>query len=62
MNKPPHNPGVRDLVAGKRQGHHRPSAEEGRRGFRGWHERGYVPHFDAPGGTQFVTFRRNSAG
>ncbi len=57
MNKPPHNPGVRDLVAGKRQWHHRQSAEEGCRGFRGWHERGYVPHFDAPGCAQFVTFR-----
>ncbi len=57
MNKPPHNPGVRDLVEGKRQGHYRQTAEDGRRGFRGWHERGYLPHFDAPGITQFVTFR-----
>jgi REP element-mobilizing transposase RayT len=24
--------------------------------FRGWHERGYLPHFDAPNITQFVTF------
>ena len=24
--------------------------------FRGWHERGYLPHFDAPYVTQFVTF------
>jgi REP element-mobilizing transposase RayT len=27
------------------------------RGFRGWHQRGYLPHYDAPGVTQFVTFR-----
>ena len=27
------------------------------RGFRGWHERGYLPHRDEPGLTQFVTFR-----
>ena len=26
-------------------------------GFRGWNERGYVPHRDEPGLTQFVTFR-----
>ncbi|MBI2947911.1 MAG: hypothetical protein HYY23_09705 [Verrucomicrobia bacterium] len=57
MNKPPHNPGVRDLIEGKRQGHYRQTSEDGRRGFRGWHERGYLPHFDAPGRTQFVTFR-----
>lgn len=25
-------------------------------GFRGWHERGYLPHRDEPGLTQFVTF------
>lgn len=25
------------------------------RGFRGWHERGYLPHRDEPGLTQFVT-------
>jgi putative transposase len=25
-------------------------------GFRGWHERGYLPHFDAPNVTQLVTF------
>jgi REP element-mobilizing transposase RayT len=27
-----------------------------KRGFRGWHERGYLPHRDEPGLTQFVTF------
>lgn len=26
------------------------------RGFRGWHERGYLPHRDEPGLTQFITF------
>jgi REP element-mobilizing transposase RayT len=57
VNKPPHNPGVRDLVEDKRQGHYHQTPEDGQRGFRGWHERGYVPHFDAPGRTQFVTFR-----
>ena len=27
------------------------------KGFRGWHERGYLPHRDEPGLTQFVTLR-----
>ncbi len=35
-----------------------PLADESRvRGFRGWHERGYLPHCDKPGLVQFVTFR-----
>ena len=54
---PPHNPGVRDLVAGKRRWSAPPSQEQTRRGFRGWHERGYLPHRDEPGLIQFVTFR-----
>ena len=33
------------------------SAADKVRGFLGWHTRGYLPHFDAPGVTQFVTFR-----
>lgn len=33
------------------------TAEEKRLGFLGWHERGYLPHCDYPGLTQFVTFR-----
>jgi REP element-mobilizing transposase RayT len=54
---PPHNPGVRDLVAGKRQWSSSKRAENAKQGFRGWHERGYLPHRDEPGLTQFVTFR-----
>jgi len=53
---PPHNPGVRDLVAGKRQWSARPKRDDARQGFQGWHERGYLPHRDEPGLTQFVTF------
>ncbi len=34
-----------------------PTVEEQREGFRGWKERGYLPHRDEPGLTQFVTFR-----
>jgi len=53
---PPHNPGVRDLVAVKRHGSAPPKIEAAKQGFRGWHERGYLPHRDEPGLTQFVTF------
>jgi hypothetical protein len=28
---------------------------------RGWHYRGYLPHFDAPGLVQFITFRLSDA-
>src|SRR5437588_345375 len=54
---PPHNPGLRDLVEAKRRWS--PPAKLGyaKQGFRGWHERGYLPHRDEPGLTQFVTFR-----
>jgi putative transposase len=53
---PPHNPGVRDLVEGKRAWDERSNRSDKRRGFRGWHERGYLPHRDSPGLTQFITF------
>ncbi len=53
---PPHNPGVRELVEGKRRWSSALKAEDARRGFRGWHERGYLPHRDEPGLIQFVTF------
>jgi REP element-mobilizing transposase RayT len=52
---PPHNPGIRELVSGK----HKASPlkrEDAMLGFRGWNERGYLPHRDEPGLTQFVTF------
>src|SRR6516162_8862476 len=52
---PPHNPWVRELVAGKRRWSP-PRGENTPPGFRGWHERGYLPHRDEPGLTQFVTF------
>ena len=54
---PPHNPGVRDLVAGKRRFSSPPNREDAMRGFKGWHERGYLPHRDEPGLVQFVTFQ-----
>src|SRR5881392_1753113 len=53
---PPHNPGVRDLVEGKRRWSSPPRPPDAIHGFRGWHERGYLPHRDEPGLTQFITF------
>ena len=55
---PPHNPGVRELIAGKRHWTKAQSKQqaEAQLGFRGWHERGYLPHRDEPGLIQFITF------
>jgi REP element-mobilizing transposase RayT len=53
---PPYNPGVRDLVEGKRTWDARANPACQRAGFRGWHERGYIPHRDSPGLTQFITW------
>jgi REP element-mobilizing transposase RayT len=48
---------VRDLIERKRRWSSPPNLENLKRGFRGWNERGYLPHRDEPGLTQFVTFR-----
>ncbi len=48
---------VRWLVAQKRQWHHPLEPEESSLGFRGWHTRGYLPHFDIPGAQQMLNFR-----
>ena len=54
---PPYNPGLRDLVEGKRQWTEFLGEQHAKEGFRGWNERGYLPHRDEPGLTQLVTFR-----
>jgi REP-associated tyrosine transposase len=54
---PPHNPALRDLIKGKQQWSSPPQLENLRKGFRGWYERGYLPHRDEPGLVQFVTYR-----
>jgi putative DNA methylase len=54
---PPHNPGLRELIAGKRRWSSFLNSKDAKAGYRGWHERGYLPHRDEPGLTQFVTFR-----
>ena len=59
MERPPQSKReyLRRLVAGKQVWSRPVSAEEQAHGFRGWHERGYLPHCDKPGLIQFVTFR-----
>ncbi len=56
-SRPPFNPGLQQLVEGKEAWAHSLEARARNRGFLGWHQRGYLPHRDAPGLTQFVTFR-----
>ena len=53
----PHRPEVREVVRRQREVTPKVSREEQVAGFRGWNERGYVPHRDEPGLMQFVTFR-----
>jgi putative transposase len=53
---PPVNPGLLALIRGKRERCWKPTLDELRAGFRGWHQRGYLPHFDAPSVSQMVTF------
>lgn len=48
---------LRRLVTAKNDWSEPLSAGAEARGFRGWHERGYLPHCDRPGLVQFVTFR-----
>jgi putative transposase len=45
------------VVADKRRWHLGASDPEAAAGFRGWHTRGYLPHFDKPGLVQMVTYR-----
>ena len=57
LSTPPYNPGLQKLVEDK-QAWAFPLDEEARaKGFLGWHQRGYLPHFDAPWVTQFITLR-----
>src|SRR5579871_5084401 len=53
----PTNPWLLELKRAKREWDWKPTVDDMKKGFRGWHQRGYLPHFDAPGVTQFVTFQ-----
>jgi putative transposase len=59
MERPPQSKRehLRRLVAGRQQWGKPLSADAKAKGFKGWHERGYLPHCDKPGLIQFVTFR-----
>ncbi len=48
---------LRRLVAEKQEWSEPLSVEAKAQGFKGWHERGYLPHCDKPGLAQFVTIR-----
>ena len=48
---------LRRLVTDKNRWSAPLSTETKGKGFRGWHERGYLPHCDKPGLIQFATFR-----
>jgi REP element-mobilizing transposase RayT len=48
---------LRQLVAGKQKWRNPLPNGAIAKGFKGWHERGYLPHCDKPGLIQFVTFR-----
>lgn len=54
---PPYNPGLHKLVSEKQAWSEPLSDEAKAQGFLGWHQRGYLPHYDVPGVTQFVTMR-----
>src|SRR5881628_3585254 len=50
-------PCINRIIEAKRQWHYQVAPEDEGKGFRGWHSRGYLPHFDAPGTQQFLTWR-----
>ena len=52
---------VFETIRDKRQWHSPPDAEAAKLGFRGWHSRGYLPHFDMPGLVQFINYRLDDA-
>jgi REP element-mobilizing transposase RayT len=52
---PPKNGGLLELIRAKQEWSWKPSQEQLSKGFLGWHQRGYLPHFDAPNVTQIVT-------
>ena len=59
MERPPRTKRehLRRLVAGKQHWSGIRGEAALAAGYKGWHERGYLPHCDRPGLVQFVTFR-----
>ena len=58
---PPYKPGLYEMVKGKQKWAEPLDEEAKAKGFRGWHQRGYLPHHDVPGVRQFVTLRLQDA-
>jgi putative transposase len=54
-------PNVFETIRDKRQWHTPADPEAAKLGFRGWHSRGYLPHFDMPGLVQFINYRLDDA-
>jgi putative DNA methylase len=52
---------IREFIREKREWTEPLSKQEESLGFRGWHSRGYLPHFDAPGVLQMITYRLHDA-
>ena len=52
---------VFETIREKRQWHTPPDRDAAKLGFRGWHSRGYLPHFDLPGLVQFLNYRLDDA-
>ena len=52
---------IREFISDKRAWTEPLSVEAGQLGFRGWRSRGYLPHFDAPGIRQMITYRLHDA-
>lgn len=50
-------PHIQQFIEAKRQWHYQVTSSDEATGFRGCHSRGYLPHFDAPGIQQFLTWR-----
>jgi REP element-mobilizing transposase RayT len=53
----PYNPQLENLVEQEKQWSEPGKNQHNRHGFAGWHQRGYLPHCDAPGLIQLVTIR-----
>jgi REP element-mobilizing transposase RayT len=52
---------IRQLISDKRTWTKPSSAVDEKAGFRSWYSRGYLPHFDAPGIRQMITYRLQDA-
>ena len=48
---------VHELIREKREWHTPPDEDAAKLGFKGWHSRGYLPHFDVPGAWQMINYR-----